>query len=208
MLAVATTFALAFWAIGSALATLSAWKDVAAFGYAMLWPGIGAVLLSVGLLQTAADEIFRFKTIDRWELIAGLGMAVMILFAGVARRRGGITTIDALGAVAIGLAAVAYVYFQPDERLESRLIGGIIVLGAAFWAINNGQTGPQRVGKTTGLAAFGIEIVYLYVMTIGTLMDTALAFLVGGVLFIALAYGLFRIDRRLGRGDETREASP
>ena len=30
-------------------------------------------------------------------------------------------------------------------------------------------------------------------------MDTALAFLTGGILFIALAIGLFRIDRRLGR---------
>jgi hypothetical protein len=39
-------------------------------------------------------------------------------------------------------------------------------------------------------------------------MDTALAFLLGGILFIALAYGLFRIDRRLGRGGETAEASP
>lgn len=208
MLAIATTFGLAFWAIGSALASLSAWKDVAAFGYAMLWPGIGAMLLSVGILQTAADEVFHFETIERWVLIAALAMVVAIVFAGIARQRGGITTVDAAGAIAIGLAAIAYVYFQPEERLESRLIGGIIVLGAAFWAINNGQTGPQRVGKTTGLAAFGIEIVYLYVVTIGTLMDTALAFLVGGVLFIALAYGLFRIDRRLGRRDETAEASP
>jgi hypothetical protein len=31
------------------------------------------------------------------------------------------------------------------------------------------------------------------------MLDTALAFLVGGVLFIVLSYVLFRIDRILGR---------
>jgi len=136
-------------------------------------------------------------------------MAAVAVLAVVAWRRRGISTVDAAGAVAIGLAAIAYVYFQPEEQMAARLIGGIIVIGAALWAINNGQTGPQRVGKTTGLVAFGIEIIYLYVVTIGTLMDTALAFLVGGVLFIALAYGLFHVDRRLGRGGAIAgEASP
>jgi uncharacterized membrane protein len=208
MLAVATAIALAFCAIGSALATLSTWKDVAALGHAMLWPGIGAVLLAVGILQTAPHNLSAYETMDRWVLAAGAAMIVAIVLVGVAWQRRGISVIDAAGAVAIGIAAMAYVYFQPEERLLSRLLGGIIVLGTALWAINNGQTGPQRVGKTTGLAAFGIEVVYLYVVTIGTLMDTALAFLLGGILFIALAYGLFRIDRRLGRGGETAEASP
>ena len=209
MLAVATTIALLFWAIGSVLATFSTWQAVAAFGYAMLWPGIGAVLLAVGILQTAPDDRFTDMTTDQWVPIAIAVMAAVAVLAVVAWRRRGISTVDAAGAVAIGLAAIAYVYFQPEEQMAARLIGGIIVIGAALWAINNGQTGPQRVGKTTGLVAFGIEIIYLYVVTIGTLMDTALAFLVGGVLFIALAYGLFHVDRRLGRGGAIAgEASP
>lgn len=208
MLAVATTIALAFWAVGSALATLSTWKDLAAFGHAMLWPGIGGVLLGVGILQTALNNVSGNEAIARWLLAAGMAMLFVGVLVTIARQRGGITAVDAAGAVAIGLAAIAYAYFQPEERLVQRLIGGIIVLCAALWAINNGQTGPQHVGKTTGLAAFGIEVVYLYVVTIGTLMDTALAFLVGGVLFILLAYGLFRIDRRLGRRGGAEEAVP
>jgi uncharacterized membrane protein len=209
MLAVATTIALLFWAIGSCLATFSTWKDVAAFGHAMLWPGIGAALLAVGILQTAPNDRFGDASTDQWALVAAAATIALTALVAVARQRRGIATIDAVGAVAIALAAIAYVYFQPEDRMAARLLGGVIVIGAALWAINNGQTGPQRVGKTTGLAAFGIEIIYLYVVTIGTLMDTALAFLVGGVLFIALAYGLFRIDRRLGRRVEAAaEASP
>jgi uncharacterized membrane protein len=209
MLAVATTVALLYWAIGSGLATLSTWEAVAAFGHAMLWPGIGAVLLAVGILQTAHNDRLTDMTTDQWAPVAGAIMAAVTVLAVVAWRRRGISAVDAAGAVAIGLAATAYAYFQPEEQMAARLVGGIIVIGAALWAINNGQTGPQRIGKTTGLAAFGIEIIYLYVVTIGTLMDTALAFLVGGALFTALAYGLFRIDRRLGRGGAiAAEASP
>lgn len=202
MLAVATTIALAFWAIGSALATVSVSEDVAAFGYAMLWPGIGALLLAVGVLQTAPENRLSYETMEHWVLFAGAALVVVIAFAALARQRAGISTIDAVGAVAVGIATIGYIYFQPLEPTLARLLGGIIVIGACLWAINNGQTGPQRVGKTTGLAAFGIEIIYLYVVTIGTLMDTALAFLVGGILFSALAFGLYRIDRRLSHRGE------
>jgi uncharacterized membrane protein len=58
--------------------------------------------------------------------------------------------------------------------------------------------GVVGAAKTLGLVALGVEVVYLYVRTFGTLMDTALAFLVGGVLFMALAWGLYRLDRFLG----------
>lgn len=197
MLGAAAAVALVFWATGSALTTLTARDAISGFGHDMLWPGIAALLLAVGILQADIDGYGRSDT-DQWLLIAGVALAAAALLTLVAWRRGGITIVDGLGAVAIGLAAIAFVAIAPDDSLTGRLVGGAIVLGAALWAINNGQTGPQRVGKTTGLAAFGIEIIYLYVVTLGTLMDTALAFLVGGILFIVLAYGLFRIDRRLG----------
>lgn len=198
MLAVATVLALLFWAIGSTLASLRTRKSVAELGQAMLWPGIAGVLLSVGLLQVSPDWS-RDSAIDQWILLAGGLMVGVALLAVVAHLRNGITIVDGVGAIAIGLAAIAFVYLVPEDDMTARLIGGAIVFVASLWAINHGQTDPQRVGKSTGLAAFGMEVIYLYVVTLGTLMDTALAFLVGGVLFLALAYGLFRIDRRLAR---------
>ena len=206
-LAVATCLALLLWAAGSVLATVTGNEAIADLGHDMLWPGIAAALLSVGILQADLGRGDSGETLQ-WMSIAGVALAAAAALALLAWRRGGVTIVDSLGAVAIGLAAIAYVYFSPDDRLTVRLVGGVIVLGAALWAINNGQTGPQRVGKTTGLAAFGIEIIYLYLVTLGTLMDTALAFLTGGVLFIALAIGLFRIDRRLGRQPDPAEKTP
>jgi uncharacterized membrane protein len=141
-----------------------------------------------------------------------MGAAAMIAvtaLVALALTRGGLTIVDAAGAVIIGLAAMGYAYATPEDEMMARLIGGIIVLGAALWAVNLGQTGPQRVGKKTGLAAFGLEVIYLYVVTLGTLLNTAAAFLIGGLLFIGLAYGLVRIDRRLGaKPEQPAEATP
>jgi uncharacterized membrane protein len=194
--AVATVIALLFWAIGSAVATFSSRKELAAIGYAMLWPGIAAVLIAVGVLQTAPDWD-RGDGGDQWIILGGLALIAVTALAALAWQRRGLTLVDAAGAIAIGLAAMAFAYMPPGDQMAARLIGGIIVLGAAVWAINLGQSGPQRVGKKTGLAAFGVEVIYLYIVTLGTLMDTAAAFLVGGILFILLAYALFRVDRRL-----------
>jgi uncharacterized membrane protein len=208
MLAVATAAALLFWAVGSALATMATRKDVAALGHAMLWPGVAAVLLAVGVLQTAPDWDYGSGT-EQWIVIGGAAMVAVTALVAFALTRNGMTIVDAAGAVIIGLAAIAYAYAPPAEDMPARLIGGIIVIGAALWAVNLGQTGPQRVGKTTGLAAFGLEVIYLYVVTLGSLLDTAAAFLIGGVLFIALAYGLVRLDRRLGgKGGKPAEATP
>ena len=96
----------------------------------------------------------------------------------------------------IGIGAIAFALWDPPGELESRLAGGAIVIIAALWVTSLGQ---EHRGKTLGLVAFGAEILYLYVVTLGTQFDTALAFLGGGVLFIILAYGLFRLDRRMGR---------
>lgn len=197
-LSVATAAALLFWASGAILVTFSRWPELAALGHDMLWPGLAAVLLSVGLLQTAIDWDATIGAYQ-WPMLAVAGAIIATLLAAIAYWRGGITIIDAVGAIVIGFAAIGYAYILPSDEMTARAIGGVIVLGAALWAINHGQTGPHGVGKATGLAAFGVEVIYLYVVTLGTLIDTALAFLVGGVLFIALAYGLFRIDRRLAR---------
>jgi uncharacterized membrane protein len=205
--AAATAIALLFWAVGSVGATVSSREELADFGHAMLWPGIAAVLMAVGVLQTAPD-LDRGEGAEHWILLGSAALIAVTALVALAWQRKGIALVDAVGAVAIGLAAMAFAYAPPEDDTLARLIGGIIVLGAAVWAINLGQSSPQRVGKKTGLAAFGIEVIYLYVVTLGTLMETATAFLGGGVLFIALAYTLFRIDRRLSRRRDKAEAAP
>jgi uncharacterized membrane protein len=84
-----------------------------------------------------------------------------------------------------------------EDGLLARLLGGCLMLAAVLWAVVLGEAGHNRVGKTLGLIAFGLEILYLYTVTLGTVLDTAFAFLLGGLLFIGLSYLLVRIDRRL-----------
>jgi uncharacterized membrane protein len=86
------------------------------------------------------------------------------------------------------------------------MAGGAIVLVAAVWAVALGQRDTMGVAKSIGLLALGAEVIYLYGVTFGTLMDTAVAFLFGGVLFIVLAWGLYRLDRRLARRATPRPA--
>jgi uncharacterized membrane protein len=74
-----------------------------------------------------------------------------------------------------------------------------IVLGVCVWLISLGQRRHDSVMVRLALAAFGAEVLYLYAETLGTLLDTSVFFLFGGVLLIALAFGLEMLRRWLKR---------
>jgi len=196
---------LLFWSFGQALDTL---KDgrLAALGRTMLWPGLAVLLISVAILQTSVHwDDWIFEGVQRdWVYIAGAGVIAAVVFAALGYFGKAITVIDVLAVAVLGAAAIAYSIWAPGDTFEGRLASGLIVVGAALWAVSLGQTGRQGIGKTTGLVFFGIEVLYLYSVTLGTVLDTAIAFLIGGVLFIALAFILFRIDRRLTAQHKTR----
>ena len=101
--------------------------------------------------------------------------------------------------IVLGLGAIGFALFLPAEELTAKLAGGALVIAATLWAVTLGQSGTHPIGKSIGLAAFGVEVVYLYAFTLGTRLDTARAFLGGGGLFIVLAFVLYRIDRILAR---------
>jgi uncharacterized membrane protein len=196
---------LVFWSLGQALDTL---KDgrLAALGRVMLWPGLVVLLLAVAALQTAVhwDDWLFDGSEKGWLFVAAPLLIAAVVFAVLAYFGKAITAIDVLAVALIGAAAIAYTIWSPPDHFEGRLASGLIVVVAALWAVSLGQTGRQGVGKTTGLVFFGIEVLYLYSITLGTVLDTAIAFLVGGVLFIVLAFILFRIDRRLTAQHKTR----
>jgi uncharacterized membrane protein len=76
-------------------------------------------------------------------------------------------------------------------------MGSLLVVGASLWAVSLGYSGRYPGGRSLGLAAFGLEIAYVYLRTFGTVLDTALALLCGGALFLVLSVILFQIDRLL-----------
>jgi hypothetical protein len=200
-LALFATVALALWALGAALAGVASVPRLAALGEAILWPGLFAILLTLGILQIAENPSRGEEHLLLAILIAG-GAAVVL--TGIAVLSKHLTPVDLVAVAFLAAAAVGFALYVPDDDLVARLAGGIIVIVASLWAVALGQSGRHPIGKTIGLFAFGCEIIYLYVFTLGTRLDTALAFLIGGALVIALAFVLYRIDRVLAR----RAASP
>jgi len=191
----AATVAFAVWAAAVALSRLTVLPRLAALGEAALWPATVSSMLALGTLQIVGEPASDPPALVVLSIVAVAIAAVLAAFAWL---RQGLGAVDAAGAPVLGLAAVAFAMLVPEADLWARLAGGAIVIAATLWAVNLGHGGRIPAGKSTGLAAFGIEVIYLYIATLGTLLDTAVAFLAGGVLFFALAWGLYRIDRRLG----------
>ena len=196
--------ALAIWAFGAAVATFNRLPRFDALGEAVLWPGLLAVLVAVGILQLVESPSEGETAI----LIAALVLfGVAVALSAVAFLRKGLALVDLIAVAFLGAASIAFALFVPAVDLWARVAGGVIVVVAALWAVTLGQSGRHPIGKIIGLVAFGIEVIYLYFRTFGTLLDTAFAFLLGGVLFVALAFILYRVDRMLA-GRATSHAAP
>lgn len=200
-----TTAALAFWSLGAALASFDRQPGMEGLGEAMLWPALLAILVAVGTLQFATETSVNEQPALVTAIVC-VGLAVVL--AAVAFLQKGLAIIDVLAVAILGLGAIGYALAIPPDDLTQRLVGGILALVAALWAVTLGQSGKHPIGKVIGLVAFGLEVIYLYVRTLGTLLDTAVAFLVGGVLFVILAVILYRIDRALAARRAVPETAP
>jgi uncharacterized membrane protein len=205
-MALFATAAMAVWALGVALGARGEESRIGALGIDLQWPALAAMLAALGLEQTITFWGDGSAT-QSWVLPSFILGVLAVLLAGYAFIRRGVSALEPIAVAVLGVAAVGFALWSPGEDLEARLAGGVIVLVASLWVTNLGQVAEHR-GKTLGLFAFGAEVLYLYIVTLGTQIDTALAFLGGGVLFIILAYGLFRLDRRMTRKPPTAPPAP
>ena len=198
------TMALAVWSLGAALASFAQWPRIDALGEAMLWPGLLAILVAFGVLQFAETPSVG----EQPALIAALAaLALAVILSVAAYLQKGVAVIDLVAVAILGIGAVGYALATPQDEVVQRLAGGILAMIAALWAVSLGQSGKHPIGKVIGLIAFGLEVIYLYVRTLGTILDTAIAFLLGGLLFVALAVLLYRIDRMLTRPAASAEGT-
>ncbi len=186
---------LLLFALGAALASLGN-ERIAVLGRDMLWPALVAILVGLGIEQSIGQASVGEPTLTTLSIVV---VAVAMALAALAATRKSLTALDAAAIAVLGIATVGFALHVPAAELWARAAGGAMVVIAALWAVNLGQTGVAGSGKSTGLFALGAEVVYLYAVTFGSLMNTAVAFLLGGVLFIVLAWGLYRFDRHLSR---------
>jgi uncharacterized membrane protein len=202
--------AMAMFAAGVFRTTLTRFPRIAALGEDMIWPALAAILLALGIEQVAAlwDDDMAGQVWVMPSFVLGI---LAVIVTGIAYMRRGVTALEPLAIAVLAVGAVGFAMWNPGDTLEARLAGGAMVLVAALWVTSYGQTAGHR-GKSLGLFAFGAEVLYLYAITLGTQLDTALGFLGGGVLFVVLAFILFRIDRSMARraraAAETAKAAP
>ncbi len=196
-LAMLACVGLAAWTAGLLLTTLPPAKAprTMKMGLDLLTPALGGFLLAAAFLQVALEFTSGSEN-SVWTGIAVASLVIALVCAGLAQQRGALRFVDVATVAALGAAVILIGLWQHPSDFSGRLAAGTVVILGALWWISLGLAG-HPVGNKIGLLAFGAEVLYLYSVTLGSLIDTALAFLVGGALFIALAYFLFRLDKRL-----------
>ncbi len=85
---------------------------------------------------------------------------------------------------------------QTHKFLATWIYGGIF-LTMLIWLLSFGHRRGSDLYVWAALAVFAIEVLYIYFSIFGSLLETSLFFLVGGILTIGLAFFLYRLHQRL-----------
>ncbi len=202
----ATAFLL--FATGRLLSLWQARPLVAEFGPTLSTLAVAAVLLSLFLLQLAFD--IRPGELEGDGPVLAVAAAMVLVGMGLilpTRARWTEAGWDVAGLGLPVLAAIGLVFAASHAPDEADAIGfavalGVIVLAVAAWAAAYGQEIGRRNIARLGIIAFAGEVLYLYLTTFGTLLDTATFFLIGGVLMILLATAVMRIQKRIARPED------
>jgi hypothetical protein len=196
LLATGVVAALALWAIG---VSLKGSKNAAIerLGSALLVPALGAMLLALFSLQVVPlteppDPRRGWLAFALVIALVPIGLTVLGALRGLASR------LDLMAVALLIAGSLTLAAISPEDGFAARLSGGTLVLLGAVWVAALGHEGRQGFGYRTGLVVFGAEAIYLYTVTLGTLLDTAVALLVGGLIFISVSYALLQFRRRLG----------
>ena len=172
-----------------------AMRLIAPFEDAMIHWGLLAAMGTAFWLPLASDGVLPDETYYIWvALIVG---AMVLATVGMAFLQSRVSMPDAAMLAAATVVLVVYPYAQ---FVYGDIAGWLFVIayfGASVWCVSYGTRTHDRFGINLGFAAFGLMALYVYFETVGTLLDTAAFFAVGGLLLIGLSVGLGRIRHRL-----------
>lgn len=187
---------LMLWAKGLALTQLKEWPRLVRFGADLQTPALAGFLAAAAGLQIILDVVHTERA---GGVSVAAGAAALVLSLGLAAfswSRGALRAFDLAAMAVLGLAVIGLAAWNPPDDFTPRLACGSAVIAIALWWVSLGHEG-HVTGSTLGLLAFGAEVLYLYGVTLGTLLDTALSFFAGGILFIGLSMLLVRFNRKL-----------
>lgn len=187
---------LAFWSFGHVLSAQSASVRLRRLGEDFVAPALTSFLAAAAVLQLFMFEFSHSADARGWLFPAVAAYGITIALAGYAASRRALTAMDVIMPAFFGAAVIGLALWSEPPEFWGRLAAGIVVIGGALWWLWLAHRG-HPIGSKFGLTIFGAEVLYLYAVTLGSLIDTALAFIAGGVLFTALAVLLFRLNRKL-----------
>ncbi len=115
----------------------------------------------------------------------------------MAHQRGTLAKVDMLagGLAAIVPIIVSLIGAGAGSTLWFKLLFAGFVIALSIWAIRFGWRQHIRVITILGYVAFGAELLYIYFETFGTLLNTAIFYLIAGALLLVMALGFARLER-------------
>lgn len=183
------TLALAMW-----LGGLGATKLGAKFGGLVAGYGVFFLTGIVFLLQFAEDDAVSGNITAVLIYVCGGLVAALALAASALRA---IKPIDALIAAGlIGAALVSCTLGDDWPHGLNYLFAGIDLAFVA-WLVSYGLRTHRTFAVNLAFVAFGAEVLYLYFVVFGTMLQQSALFAVGGVLFLIAAFVLERVRREV-----------
>ncbi|MEM7427549.1 MAG: DUF2157 domain-containing protein [Pseudomonadota bacterium] len=161
-------------------------RPLAAYGAAGILAGTFMTQFITGVTKSAFDLSAGPLLLAHAGLAAGA--AVLLLWCW---RERALKAIDA----AIVLAASVLPLLLSADDFATRSVLAAVVIGLTIWAISFGLWHGRTSIKMAGYAAFGAELLYIYFRTLGSLMDTALFYLLAGFLMTVLGIGFAKLQR-------------
>jgi uncharacterized membrane protein len=192
------------------------WNEIAAI-YLLV-----SVMLWVGSLRVSETSMRFGSTMEAYGIVLSFGLFWVLQATRPEHHVSG----GWMGVIAVALAAAGAFLFREwqAKRLAPRDATGFAALacfgalypgfaaatpgfvpwlyaglfiGFSVWLLAYGSSQRNRFALNAAFAAFAGEVLYLYFETLGTLLDTAAFFALGGVILIAGAYVLARVRKRV-----------
>ena len=134
--------------------------------------------------------------------MAGLGgIAAIVITLAIIRKK--LRPLDAFALVAAALLPTLFALFPTIlTTLTPQILSAIVAIGLSIWAMEYGQKYHYSKAVNLGLITFGLVALDIYFATFGSLLDTALFFLLGGILLLVLAWFLTRLRSRFNQPEE------
>jgi uncharacterized membrane protein len=220
------------WFVLATLVMLMLENEAASGDILRLGTAIAALFLTAGSLLSGIGSAVPFAVpLERYALVGALagisllalpsfhdgksggdpwwsGLAALLLvvaLVGAVFRWRLVADRLALGAVGLVAVAVAGAVVTPEHGWLALAVLNLVLVAALIGLIAEGYRRDDRFVVNLGFLAFALTILRLYFDTFWLLFDRSLFFMVGGLLVIALGWGLERKRRNLI--DDLREAA-